>query len=181
MQEFLAGKGHSISQRMRDLHNIPGLFNLTICQTLDYIREFHRSPMMGQLLPEPCAAVVLPKLYSHGYRFVAITACLDEPEVQRAREDNLRSVFGFPFEAVHCVGLGFDKTALLKHYDRSIWVEDMPMHAVAGADLGHRTYLLHRLHNAGLNHPKVMRVRDWHDIAADLCPASFDRSESDAA
>ena len=165
MQAFLATKGYVIKERMRDFHNIPKLFNLNIPETLELIREFHRSPLMGQLEPEPCAAVVLPELYRQGYRFVAITACLDEPEVHAMRVKNLEQVFGFPWEAVHCIGLKMDKSEHLKLYPPSVWVEDMWAHAVAGSDAGHRSFLVDRPYNRGNEHSGVTRVADWHEIA----------------
>jgi hypothetical protein len=165
MQDFLATKGHVITKRMRDFHNIPKLFDLSLPETLDLVREFHRSPMMGKLPAEPCAKVVLPQLYAQGWSFVAITACLDEPEVHAMRVENLLNEFGFAFERVHCVGLKNDKRAELKSYPSAIWVEDMFNHAVAGAEAGHQAFILDRPYNHHESHPKVQRVTDWYAIA----------------
>lgn len=168
MQAFLLAKGYQIAERMRDHHNIPKLFNFSIEQTIDLISEFHRSPMMAQLEPEPSAVRVLPELYRQGFRFVAISACLNEPDIVRRREQNLEAAFGFRFNAVHCLGLTFDKSEALRGYEPSIWVEDMAEHAATGASLGHRAFLLDRPYNRDLHHPTVARVDDWYDIARQI-------------
>lgn len=166
MQAFLVEKGFNITTRLRDHHNIPKLFDLDIPGTIELIREFHRSPAMGRLLPEPCAAIVLPELYRRGHQFVAISACLDEPEVHAMRVQNLGEAFGFRFEAVHCIGLTLAKVAALQRYPKSIWVEDVCNHAEAGAELGHRAFLLNRPYNQDSQHPGVRRVHSWHEIAS---------------
>jgi hypothetical protein len=165
MQAFLVTKGYEITTRLRDHHNIPALFNLNIPGTIELIREFHRSPAMARLLPEPCAATVLPELHGQGYQFVAVSACLNEPEVHAMRVRNLEDVFGFKWEAVHCLGLTMDKEAALREYSPSIWVEDVWNHALAGARAGHRTFLIDRPYNRDHEHSDVTRVQDWHEIA----------------
>jgi hypothetical protein len=173
LQTFLAAKGHVIHGRLRDSYDIPKLCNLDIPETLALIREFHRSPAMGELEPEPCAAVVLPELHRMGYRFVAITACLDEPTVRERRVRNLEQAFGFRWEAVHCVGLRNNKIEALRAYPASIWAEDTYHHAVTGAQLGHRAFLLDRNYNrSDRPHPAVTRVADWYAIAEHIMRAA---------
>jgi hypothetical protein len=165
LQEFLVTKGFNIATRLRDHHSIPDLFNLSIPGTIELVSEFHRSPAMARLPPEPCAAIVLPALHQQGYQFVAVSACLNEPDVHAMRVRNLEDVFGFKFEAVHCLGLCADKEATLRLYPKSIWVEDIFNHAVAGTKAGHRSFLLDRPYNQDGQHPRVRRVRDWQEIA----------------
>jgi hypothetical protein len=168
MQAFLATKGFVIETRLRDHHNIPELFNLNMSDTIALIQEFHRSPGMEQLLPEPCAAIVLPELHRQGFQFVAVSACLNEPDVHARRVRNLEAAFGFKWEAVHCIGLQMDKEAILRAYPSSIWVEDVWDHALAGQRAGHRTFLLDRPYNRNNEHTKVTRVKDWHAIAQQI-------------
>lgn len=169
LQQFLADECDLVSeQRLKDHHNIPNLYGITIEQTLDCIRRFHRAPVMGRLPPLPCAATVLPALYRAGYRFVAITACLDEEAVVAARRANLEAAFGFPWEAVHCLGLTLCKRAALAAYPPSVWVDDLATHAAAGADIGHRSFLLDTPYNRGADLVGVTRVSDWHQLAQHL-------------
>lgn len=168
LQAFLATKGHHTPERMRDHHNIPDLFDITIPETLAYVRDFHRSPAFGTLLPEPCAAAVLPDLHRRGHTFVAVTACLNEPDVVARRTRNLEETFGFRWEAIHCIGLSLNKAPVLQTYAPSVWVEDMWHHAVTGAALGHRTFLIDRKYNRDHTQADITRVHDWHEIARRL-------------
>lgn len=118
--------------------------------------------------PEPDAAVVLPRLYEAGYRFVGITACGVDLGVQRDRKTTLERVFGFPWEALHMVDLGASKDLVLNAFEPAIWVEDNTYHATRGAALGHRSYLLDRPYNRLSSPTGVTRVGSWEDIAAAL-------------
>lgn len=169
IQQFLAEEhGMVSSEPLRAHHNLPKLYDITIERTLELVAEFHLSDRMRTMEPEPCAKAVLPELYKRGYRFVAISACLDDPRTVRNRVHNLERNFGFEFEEVHCMGLVRCKKAVLEMYAPAIWVDDLYRHAHTGAELGHRTFLMDRAHNRHQNHPDVTRVADWHEIAAAL-------------
>lgn len=164
-QEWLE-KAHGIysQKRLRDHWNVPYTFDVTIQKSNILIDEFSTSDMMHQLRPEFCAVEVLPKLYRSGYRFVAITACTDDPKTKEYRATNLLNAFGFEWEDIHCVGLHTDKGAFLTRYDPSIWVEDKFENAVRGAEIGHEAFILDRNHNRHFQHDDVTRIKDWHDI-----------------
>jgi hypothetical protein len=165
LQRYLEDEcGLTSEHRLADIHNIPKAFGIDQDETLRLITQFHRSRFMEDIPPMPCAAVVLPELHRRGYRFVAITACLNEPEVVAARQRNLKAAFGFEWEAVHCIGLSLCKKDALKLYPKSIWVDDLPHHAAAGAALGHRSFLIDKLYNQDVEHPDVTRVIDWHEL-----------------
>ena len=115
--------------------------------------------------PLPCALKVLPELHSIGFKFIAVTACPNEKEIEEHRKANLLNVFGFEWEAVHCVGINQSKKEILAQYEPTIWVDDLYGHAVAGAELGYRAFLIDMPYNPGTNYPKVIRVKDWHEIA----------------
>lgn len=165
LQQFLEGHGYFSEERLKDHHDIPKLFNISMERTLELVSWFHRSGLMTCLQPEASAAVVLPELYRAGYRFVAITACLDEPEVVSNRRWNLREAFGFEWEAIHCLGLRQCKKDALNSYPASIWVDDLGRHAAAGAEAGHRSFLIDRPYNRIDNHPDVVRVTNWNELA----------------
>jgi 5'(3')-deoxyribonucleotidase len=150
--------------RLRDTHDIVKQYGLTIEQTMALVTKFHRSHWMDKLPPLPCAATVLPELHRQGYQFVAITACLNEPEVVEARLRNLTRAFGFEWQAIHCIGLNPSKKAALEAYPPSLWVDDLAHHAIAGAEAGHRSFLIDKPYNQHHDHPKVTRVSDWHDL-----------------
>ena len=168
LQSFLESEFGLVSKlRLKDHHDIPQMYGISIEETLDCVRRFHRSEWMRCLPPDPSAVAVLPELYERGYRFVAITACLNEPSIVEARRANLE-VFGMPWEDVRCLGLTRCKKAALECYPPSIWVDDLMDHAATGADVGHRSFLLDKPYNSSKDHPAVTRVGDWHEIARHL-------------
>lgn len=167
MQRYFADEHDLITDlRLRDHHNMPEVYSIDVPTTLDLITQFQRSPSLTDMVPEPCAQVVLPDLYRRGFRFIAISASLEETSA--VRKQHLEDTFGFRWEAVLCVGLVLCKRDALRRYPPSVWVDDLSRHAFAGAEIGHRSFMLDRLHNRDDSHPQVTRVTDWHDIAAQL-------------
>lgn len=153
--------------RLRDVYDLATFFGTTRSDALQFLREFvhtagHEQPA------EECAATVIPELHARGYSFVAVTACGLDSRFRLKRARNLEREFGFRFEDVHVVDLRASKTPILDMYEPAVWVEDHFGHAVAGAELGHRTFLLDRAYNRGQEHPLVTRVPDWHAIAEHL-------------
>jgi len=152
--------------------NIQTAYNISDETSHNLIHDFWHSDIMRNLKPLPCALDVLPRLYRQGWDFVGITAVSDDPEVVKAREENLADVFGFKFEKVHCTGYHYMtsngdnvKAKYLAQYEPTIWVEDSFHNAVAGALLGHTAFLINRIHNDNDDkHGLVRRVADWYEI-----------------
>jgi hypothetical protein len=167
MQHYFATEhGLTTELRLRDHHDIPKLYGIDVPTTIDLITQFQRSSHLVSMAPEPCALEMLPELHRQGFQFIAISASLEETSA--VRKQHLEDTFGFRWEAVHCIGLKLCKREALMMYPASVWVDDLPQHTTAGAELGHRSFLLDRLHNSGEHHPAVTRVFDWHDIARHL-------------
>lgn len=164
-QAWAEAKGLTAVARLRDSASIQECFNISRATTDDLVIEYSLSHSFRELEPEPCALVILPELHTMGYDFVAISSCVDGPVVTEHRIHNLEEVFGFEFKAIHLTGLLKPKVDFLKSYEASYWVEDNAGHAVVGAEMGHKTFLLDRTYNASLQHPLVTRVKDWHEIA----------------
>ncbi|RYD26061.1 MAG: hypothetical protein EOP89_07830 [Lysobacteraceae bacterium] len=152
---------------LRDIYDLATFFGTDRETAVAYLHAFIRA--IGHEQPaEACAGVVIPQLHAAGHTFVAVTACGLDPVFRLKRTRNLRHEFGFAFEDVHVVELRGDKTPILSEYEPCVWVEDHFGHALAGAELGHRTFLLDRAYNRGQDHPLVQRVPDWHAIAEAL-------------
>jgi hypothetical protein len=163
-QDWCEMKGYSMNGRLRDMHDICALLDVDAKTADEIIREFSESGALDTQPPEDCALEVLPQLYQKGFRFVAITACGNDPIFRLKRRRCLENTFGFAWEDVHTIGLGDSKGPLLSMYPPSVWVEDHFIHSVRGAEIGHKTFLLTREYNQGRKHPKVNRVVSWFDI-----------------
>ncbi len=167
-QDWLQQRGYDSDKRLREVYHINKLVDVTDEEGLRLIYEFsteNDAENMATLPPEPDALEIVPRLYREGFRFVAISACVSSPQMRQQRIRNLERVFGFPWRDVSLVGLRGSKEAHLHRYSPTYWVEDNHRHADIGAKLGHTAFLLDRLHNANAE-PDVIRVDDWHQIAA---------------
>lgn len=163
-QDWVIARGLKPNGNLREQYSIEKWLGVPRTEAVSLIEEFSRSPEMVNQPPEECALEVLPRLYAEGWRFVAITACGIDEEFRQQRWQTLNDTFGFPWEEVHTVGLRMPKTDVLKGYEPAVWVEDNFQHAVDGAAMGHRSFILHRAYNADDEHPEVIRVPSWREL-----------------
>ena len=165
LQQFIGEQyGLFSEERLKDHHNIAKLFGVEHSRAMEMVLDFHRSDYIGNMTPLDCAATVLPELYKAGYKFVAITACLNEIQTVERRRRNLNDVFGIEWEAIHCIGMVPSKRAQLEMYPASIWVDDLWHHAADGMEIGHKSFVMDRPYNRHEDHPEITRVTNWHEI-----------------
>lgn len=149
---------------LRDTYYVDKAFDISHDEAENVCHDFWTSDTFYNLKGMTCALNVLPRLYSAGYRFVAITACLIDDAVRARRKANLEHVFGIPWEDVHCTH-GISKGVYLQQYEPSVWVEDHLNNCIIGAELGHRAFLINKEYNqTNLENEPFTRVTDWCDI-----------------
>jgi hypothetical protein len=167
LQTYLEARGVRFRGELRDVHHFDAVTDLSEEEGAALITQFALDDRhFANLPPEPCAAEVIPLLYSTGWQFVGISACGTDPRVHEMRMQNLERVFGFPWTALHTVGYQDAKDVHLRRYNPTYWVEDNRRHAVMGGALGHRAFLLDRPHNGCGDRPdpRIIRVKSWWDI-----------------
>lgn len=132
------------------------------------IEDFiERHDGFGRLEPVEGAVEAISALRAIGYRIASITSCSRNPEPRVRRLGNLQAIFGDAIERLHMVGLGESKIEVLSAYPPSIWVDDNPGNAEAGARLGHRSLLFPAAHNVPAWEspaPGVEPIRGWADV-----------------
>lgn len=165
-REWMSKKGYEPVIPIGTFYDLAKVYDLEEDKALSLIDEFTHSEEFENLKPEPCARLILPDLYVEGYRFVAITAVTNTPEIQKRRMSNLESAFGFQFEDCICTGLRQPKTPHLHKYrgKSEFWIEDNLHHAIDGAKMGHKTYLLDKTYNQCDQNHNFKRIKNWHDI-----------------
>lgn len=166
-QDWLENKGYHNKGRIRDGYKLENALGLSSEESDNLIIQFSEdTEHMPYLKAEPDAAVVLPILQKMGYKFVAISACVNSEVTINARHTNLAEAFpDIIWYDIHCVGLHQTKNNHLKMYDSTWWVEDNPKHALRGAEIGHQSFLLDRAYNSHLDiKDNPYRVKNWHDI-----------------
>ena len=151
---------------LQDHWHVESWLGCELEESRDMIRIFNGTPEYWTAFkPLPGVVENVHRLYQAGYHFVAITACARDMQTWEGRWKNLNEVFGYGvFDTLHCVGLAEPKADHLARYQPTYWVEDKMKHASAGADAGHKSFLINYKHNEKYRDDRVIRVDHWGDI-----------------
>ena len=132
-----------------------------------YISVFNESAYMRYLEPMDGAVEYVTKLAEEGYRFSLVTSQTLNKVANRAREDNLKEVFGDVFEDFTFLETGQGKYFALQKFDmETIWIDDKPDNVESGKVLGLVPILLDLPHNRSYNNKQmnIQRANSWKDI-----------------
>ena len=132
-----------------------------------YISVFNESAYMRYLEPMDGAVEYVTKLADEGYKFSVITSQTLNKVANRAREDNLKEVFGDVFEDFTFLETGQGKYFALQKFDMgTIWIDDKPDNVESGKVLGLVRILLDLPHNRSYNNKQmnIQRANSWKDI-----------------
>lgn len=117
----------------------------------ELVEEFNASDYFGNLEAVEGAVEAIRKINVNvENRLHVITSCSSDAATVAMRRSNLSQVFTqWTFDSMHCLDLGQKKTKILQAFaPGSIWVEDNYKNALMGAELGLRTFIRKRPHNA---------------------------------
>ena len=132
-----------------------------------YISVFNESAYMRYLEPMDGAVEYVKKLADEGYKFSVITSQTLNKVANRAREDNLKEVFGDVFEDFTFLETGQGKYFALQKFDMgTIWIDDKPDNVESGKVLGLVPIILDLPHNRSYNNKQmnIQRANSWKDI-----------------
>ena len=132
-----------------------------------YISVFNESAYMRYLEPMDGAVEYVTKLAEEGYKFSVVTSQTLNKVANRAREDNLKEVFGDVFEDFTFLETGQGKYFALQKFDmETIWIDDKPDNVESGKVLGLVPILLDLPHNRSYNNKQmnIQRANSWKDI-----------------
>lgn len=129
-------------------------------------REFNESAAIGYLKPLRDSMYYVDRLYRElGFKLGVITSLSKDPWAVKAREQNLRDIFGDAIEFVQCLDTGADKDWALSKYKDSglLWIEDKPKNAEVGVKLGLRSVVFDHEYNRT---PVIgaERVKSWEQL-----------------
>ena len=132
-----------------------------------YISVFNESAYMRYLEPMDGAVEYVTKLAEEGYKFSVVSSQTTNKVANRAREDNLKVVFGDVFEDFTFLETGQGKYYALQKFDmETIWIDDKPDNVESGKVLGLVPILLDLPHNRSYNNKQmnIQRANSWKDI-----------------
>ena len=132
------------------------------------VRMFNESADIQYMAPLRDAIKYVKKLHEeHGYVFRCITSLSLSRSAYKAREANLKALFGeTAFEDLVCLDTGADKDEALAPYKNTglYWIEDKTENAVLGSDLGLNTILINHVHNADCTDERITKVDNWAQV-----------------
>lgn len=140
---------------------------LTAKRTFELVSAFNDTPNFGRLSALPEAVSAIQALKGFGHTLSVLTSCSDSAYAVAARQRNLQSEFGDVFDRVICLPLGQSKADWLGVMRPAVWIEDNYKHALAGANAGHRSYVMRRSHNRAdemTSDRRVTWLDDWRPI-----------------
>lgn len=164
-------QGHTIKEGVLGVtYDFQSMFDYQIDDVKLLNEFFDCHSTMSSFAALPDTIEPMRRLHARGYEFVGITGCNSRVGLRAARRKNLASVFGFEFQDVYITGYAKPKTEVLKLFRDAVWIEDSLNHALDGAELGHRTFLIDHPYNQGEG--DFTRVTNWLEIEDRLCTAS---------
>lgn len=140
---------------------------------------FVESDAIRSLKPINKSFEYVPALWCDGYEFIGISSISSNPAVKENRLINLRSVYGDVFSDCHCLETNAPKKNFLKSmvdaYGKdniAFWVEDTLENAIAGVELGLKTYLMDPASKYDMVDDRIIVVSDWKEIYEDSLNAN---------
>jgi FMN phosphatase YigB (HAD superfamily) len=141
------------------------------------VLHYNTSAWMMDVPPFRDALSGVARLRENGFQLHAITAMGNDPYSYKAREYNLKNLFGRGVFHLTCTDMNNpdSKRPMLESYENTglPWIEDKPFNANMGAELGLNTFLIDHPHNAeAVLHDSVKRVNSWAEICDALVGAN---------
>ncbi len=146
---FVKSKGHVRIPHTETEYSMALRYNITVTQSLAYIKEYNESDAMASLSPFADSVEYVAKLANLGFRFTAVTSMSDHPSAKIYRTQNLKNLFGDVFDEVVCLEMGASKANVLMRWadTKLFWIEDHMRQAEAGHEAGLRTVLINHPYN----------------------------------
>lgn len=164
--EFL--KRHGYVKTRDDVYELADCYGIEKAEMKKLVCIFNESAAVEYMPPLRDAIKYVKKLHEEmGFVFHCITSLSLDPFAARARERNIKALFGeTAFEKIVCLDTGADKDEALEHYRDSgcIWVEDKVENAELGVELGLKSILIEHDHNVDYVNPDITIVKTWKEI-----------------
>lgn len=159
---------HGYSMKRNGTYELSVCYGLEKAETKRLVRMFNESANISYLPPLRDAIKYVRKLHEeHGYIFHCITSLSLDPFAAKAREHNLKALFGETvFEEIICLDTGADKDdALLPYEDTGcFWIEDKEENAMVGSEMGLNSILIEHEHNKDFTHENIVKLKNWKEI-----------------
>lgn len=163
---WMISKGHKLLDA--DAYKVHDRFEITLHEAKNAVRVFNESAKIAFLKPFRDSVHYIKRLHEkHGFIFHAVTSLSKDWAAQELRKQNLQRYFGLTaFEQFVYADTGSDKDEVLKPYKDTncYWIEDKPINAELGIELGLRSVLIAHNYNINYSNKSIPRVQNWQEI-----------------
>ena len=135
-------------------------------EALEQVHRFNETGVLGFIPAYKDSVEYVTRFAREGWRFDVITMIGKDKFAHKLRQANLRHLFGDVFDFIYCAGdFTKPKREILKErYEGKdyIWVEDRIDHALQGAEIGLKTYVMDWPYNR--SETTLPRVSNWKEL-----------------
>lgn len=161
-------KRHGYTKKVSGVYDLHITYGIEKAESKQLVKMFNESANIAHLPPLRDAIKYVKKLHEEkGFVFHCITSLSLDPFAARAREENIKRVFGETvFEKIICLDTGADKDeALLPYKDSGCYfIEDKIENAETGNNLGLQSLLMEHDHNCDYYNGDIPRAKNWKEI-----------------
>lgn len=160
---WMSNQGYT--KTSKDSYDVGSHYDLSEEARQLLIQIFNESASMRYLEPIDGAVEYVKRLQQDGNTIHLITSQSLLPMANRARQDNLKELFGDIFDKIVFLDTGSSKDEALSKYPKGCyWVEDKPENAESGVKAGMITVLYTQPHNKSFKHKDVTRCDTWKEV-----------------
>ena len=165
---WMKERGYKTTENYHTKYNIGQRYALSKGEGRKLVKEFNESVNIAHIPSLRDSIEYVRKIHEElGYVFHVITSLSTNPYAIKAREENLKKLYGETFcEKLVCLETGADKNEALEPYRNSgcLWVEDKSENALLGSEMGLESVLMKHRFNEGTVDGSVRQVRNWKEI-----------------
>jgi beta-phosphoglucomutase-like phosphatase (HAD superfamily) len=163
-REWIAKRGYQ--EICTNEYSLTKRYNIDKQTSNRLTREFNESAAIGYLEPLRDSVYYVDRIYRElGIQLGVITSLSQDPWAVKAREHNLRQLFGNAIAFVQCLDTGADKNDALSPWKDSdmLWIEDKPKNVEVGVSLGLRSVIFDQAYNRD-DITGAIRANNWKEI-----------------
>lgn len=165
--QWMLRQGYDMKMYPEGTYDMEKVFGIDKDECKKLVRMFNESADIQYMAPLRDAIKYVKKLHEeHGYVFRCITSLSLSRSAYKAREANLKALFGeTAFEDLVCLDTGADKDDALEQYRDSgmVWIEDKPENVELGKKLGLDCIMIDHDFNRGTV-DDVFVANNWKDV-----------------
>ena len=131
-----------------------------------HVKDFQQSEYYKDIKPYEGAVEAYQTLHEMGVEIIAVTACGEEKQAQKYRQEHIDKYFGNFIQESYFLPLGSHKKDILNKFKNATFIDDQTQNAQDAAELGLKSFLWNMSYNENddINHENLKRAYAWTDV-----------------